>query len=88
MTDPALLAAEDEVRRLKESLVVFGDVLADLKGQRDARDQENRLLRAHVAALLRGLSGKAKRREVTAIVIAAQHELEQPLRAVPASVIR
>lgn len=76
---------EDEVRRLKESLVAFGDVCADLKNQRDARDQENRLLRAHVAALLRALSGNAKRREVTTIVVAAQRELEQPLHAVPSA---
>ncbi len=82
MSEPYLTTA-DEIARLKESLVAFGEVCADLKNQRDARDQENRLLRAHVAALLRALSGKAKRREVTTIVIAAQRELEQPLHAVP-----
>jgi hypothetical protein len=78
----------DEVGQLKQSLATIAEVCGDLKDQRDARDQENRRLRAHVAALLRALSGKAKRREVTAICIAAQRELEQPLKARPASDVR
>jgi hypothetical protein len=59
------------------------EVAQDLQNQRDARDEENRRLRAHVSALLRALEGKAKRKEITHIVIAAHRELEQPLRAAP-----
>ncbi len=87
---PKLEPTHEDVARLKrevdsyrDMMTVLGTLCGDLKDQRDARDEENREMRRHVAALLHVLQGKAKPRTVHKVVVAAQNAMMQPLRSSP-----
>lgn len=76
--------ADECSEALRNALATMGMVAADLKDQRDAREEECLELRGHVRNLLESLSGKVKaRKETHRRVLAAEDFLMRPRAGAP-----